>query len=470
MKKIFLGALLGIALLSTSAAAVDVTVDGVNVVFTDAQTVVKDGRTLVPLRAVAEAMDADVQWNEREKSVVFTKEASDVVYDGKTYDKVAFVSEMKIGSFGIRIKMLYNGNEVYSVKKEMDIRAQNIDGRVYVPARYVGYALGYETDWKDNTVCYQNIKTQNTWFTVDKSVKFPTVVSDKFSTRAYKGYGSVVVADGDYGTRKLVGTGVSYRNVYSYTDGAWDYSYGGNIVIDTDNFKVDLSEPEATAENIKSVYLDIAGTTSLVRTEDSDTMRSLWLSGDVGRYYCASLAYRYVPIDAESDEYQPMWGITANSMPVDCRGYVYQDESGESVQGYKSGSKVITPYVTYYDDNADKKCSTDALLLLHTLLEETGERIWQMMYDYYGCCGYQALTQTEYVSADFVTPPISEAVTALYGLSFKGYSKIDNGYYVLDLNDEVNGNNIRITYTGVRVKDYMSPTRLLSGYSFSVAF
>lgn len=470
MKKIFFGVLLGIALLSTSAAAVDVTVDGVNVVFSDAQTVVKDGRTLVPLRAVAEAMDADVKWNEREKAVVLTKEASDVVYDGKTYDKVSFISEMKIGSFGVRIKMLHDGNEVYNVKKEMDIRAQNIDGRVYVPARYVGYALGYETEWKDNTVCYQNIKTQNTWFTVDKSVKFPTVVSDKFSTtRAYKGYGSVVVADGDYGTRKLEGANEIGRNIYSYTDGAWDYSYGGNIVIDTDRLCVDLSDPEATVENIKSVYMDIAGSHSQAGTEDSDTMRTLWLSKDERMQNCAALAYRYVPIEAETDKYQPMWRITAASMPVDCRGYVYQDESGESVQGYKSGAKVITPYVTYYHDSADENCSTDALLLLHTLLEETGERIWQMMYDYYGCCGYQALTQTEYVSADFVTPPISEGVAALYGLSVKSLKQTDAGY-VLDLNDEVNGNNIRINYTGVHVKDYMSPTRLYSGYYFSVSF
>lgn len=185
MKKIIFAALLCMLIMAIPLSAADVTVDGVKVIFTDADTVIKDGRTLTPLRAVAEAMQADVQWNEGDKSIVLTKTVNDVSYGGTTYDDAVFVGEMQLGSFTVRIKMLHNGVEVYNVKKEMDIRAQAINGHTYVPARYLGYALGYETEWKDNTVCFRNIKTQNTWFTVDKSVKFPTVVSSRFPCRAY---------------------------------------------------------------------------------------------------------------------------------------------------------------------------------------------------------------------------------------------------------------------------------------------
>lgn len=459
MKKLlFFGVLLCMLIGTTSVQATDIAVDNVNVVFTDAYAVVKDGRTLAPLRAVAEAMGADVQWNAGDKSIVLTKEVYDAIYDGKTYDKAVFVSEMKLGSFAIRIKMLYNGDVVYDVKKEMDIRAQSINGRTYVPARYVGYALGYEIEWKNNTVCYRDVKMQNTEFTVDKSVKFPTIVSEKFPTRAYRGYGDVIVADGDYGTRKVIGTNKSNgRKIYYYVDGAWNYEIGGLVVIDTDKFDVDLSDPAATVENFESVYRDITNST-ITKIEDSDTMRWLCLMRDA-KSPSAKLGYRYIPIDVETDKYQPMWCIKPISMPVDYSHYVYKDDAGQNVEGFKS--KFLTD---------DRYCAADMLLMLHTLMEETGERIWQMMYDYYNCCGYQEKTQTEYVSADFVSPPIDESITSLYGLSFKSHSISGVGEYVLDLNDEVNGNNIRIAYDGVKVKTENSYSSRLSGYNFAVYF
>ncbi len=460
MKRTIFAMLICMIIMTTPSLAVDVTVDGVKVIFSDASTIVKDGRTLAPLRAVAEAMQADVQWNEGDKSIILSKEVSDVTYNGTTYDKAVFVGEMQLGSFIVRIKMLHDGNEVYNVKKEMDIRAQTIDGHTYVPARYVGYALGYETEWKDNTVCYQNIKTQNTWFTVDKSVKFPTVVSPAFPCRAYRGYGNVIVADADYGTRTLFKTDNIGRKYYSYSDDAWNYTFStGATVVDTDRFNVDLSDPFATQENFKTVYEDIAAPT-ITQVEDSMIRRTLKFSrDDITRGSTAALICYFQKTQLGADEYQAQWAISTYRMPIDCSHYTYQNASGENVSGYQS----------FYTAD-DWRGATDGLLILHTLLNETGERIWQMMYDYYNCTGYQAAAETEYVSADFKTPALDESIPSLYGLSYKSQGVNNLGEFELMLNNEVNGNPIKIVYKRVDVKPNENIPAFNISYGFTVYF
>ncbi len=401
------------------------------VVFTDANTVVKDGRTLTPLRAVAEAMQADVLWNDGDKSIVLTKKVSDVSYGGTTYDNAVFVGEMQLGSFTVRIKMLHNGAEVYNVKKETDIRAQAINGHTYVPARYLGYALGYETEWKDNTVCFQNTKLQNTWFTVDKSVKFPTVVSSRYPCRAYRGYGNVIVSDADYGTRTILQIDPIGKKYYTYSNDAWDYKhFSGSVIVDSDRFNVDLSDPIATLENFKSAYEDIASPLTVYVT-DGLTYRTLEFTRDITRDGALATLTSYYH-------------------------YLYQNSSGEYVKGFQSCFPVD-------DGNA----AMDALLILHTLLNETGERIWQMMSYYYSCSGYQTKTEAEYVSSDFKTPPIDESIPALYGLRYKSQGVNNLNEYELTLADEVNGKPIKIAYMPVNVNpgDVYDPR-----YRFSVYF
>lgn len=457
MKKIIFAALLCMLIMAIPLSAADVTVDGVKVIFTDADTVIKDGRTLTPLRAVAEAMQADVQWNEGDKSIVLTKTVNDVTYGGTNYDNAVFVGEMQLGSFTVRIKMLHNGAEVYNVKKEMDIRAQAINGHTYVPARYLGYALGYETEWKDNAVCFRNIKTQNTWFTVDKSVKFPTVVSSRFQCRAYLGYGSVIVADADYGTRTILQTDHIGKKHYTYSNDAWDYThFSGSVIVDSDRFNVDLSDPLATLENIKSAYEDIASPLTVYVT-DGYSYRTLEFTRDITRDGAlATLTSYYQKPKIGNDGHQAQWCISSRRMPIDCSHYLYQNSSGEYVKGFQS----IFPV-------DDGNAAMDALLLLHTLLNETGERIWQMMSDYYSCSGYQAKTEAEYVSSDFKTPPIDKSIPAFYGLRYKSQGVNNLHEYELTLADEVNGNPIKIAYMPVNVNpgDVYNPR-----YRFSVYF
>lgn len=90
--------------------------------------VVKNGRTLVPVRAIFESMGATVDWDGKTKTVI-----------GKTEDKI--------------IKLVI-GNKtalVNSKKVELDVPAKIINGSTMVPARFVAESLGAEVGWDNNT-------------------------------------------------------------------------------------------------------------------------------------------------------------------------------------------------------------------------------------------------------------------------------------------------------------------------------
>lgn len=84
----------------------------------------ESGRTQVPVRAISEALEKDVAWNEAEKTV----EIKD------SENKISFV----IGS----ADMLKNGSIV-----KMDTAACIVDGHTFIPLRFLGEALGCEVEY-----------------------------------------------------------------------------------------------------------------------------------------------------------------------------------------------------------------------------------------------------------------------------------------------------------------------------------
>ena len=95
---------------------------------TDQGAVIVDGRTLVPLRAIFEALGADVEWNDMTKSV----EAR------KRYKKI----NLQIGSKAIYINQ---------IKNEIDVSAMLVNSRTMVPARAVSEALDASVSWDGDT-------------------------------------------------------------------------------------------------------------------------------------------------------------------------------------------------------------------------------------------------------------------------------------------------------------------------------
>jgi hypothetical protein len=111
----------------TPPAGISVTLNGVQVQF-DQPPVIQDGRTLVPLRAIFEALGATVDWCGDTQTVTAVKDDITV--------------SLQIGSN----ELIRNGENI-----TLDVPAQLIGGRTVVPARAVAESFGADVEWDGNT-------------------------------------------------------------------------------------------------------------------------------------------------------------------------------------------------------------------------------------------------------------------------------------------------------------------------------
>jgi len=106
---------------------IKVLVNGTDVTF-DQPPIIENGRTLVPLRAIFEALGAEVDWNQSTQTVTAVK-------DGVTVS-------LKIGS-NILTK---NGENI-----TLDVPAQIVGSRTLVPVRAVAESFGAEVVWNQSS-------------------------------------------------------------------------------------------------------------------------------------------------------------------------------------------------------------------------------------------------------------------------------------------------------------------------------
>lgn len=90
----------------------------------DSQPVIQNGRTLVPLRAIFEALGADVQWDNATRTVTATK-------DGHTIQLTIDRTEVSVDG----------------AKKTLDVPATIQNSRTLVPLRFIGEAFGNQVDY-----------------------------------------------------------------------------------------------------------------------------------------------------------------------------------------------------------------------------------------------------------------------------------------------------------------------------------
>lgn len=95
---------------------------------TDVAPVIINGRTLVPLRAIFEALDATVEWNNDTRTVTAAKDDT--------------VISLAIGEDVMKV----NGADV-----KLDVQAQIVDGRTMIPVRAVSEALDCEVSWNNDS-------------------------------------------------------------------------------------------------------------------------------------------------------------------------------------------------------------------------------------------------------------------------------------------------------------------------------
>ncbi len=161
---------------------IKVKVGGEKVKF-DVQPQIMNGRTMVPLRAIFEALGASVEWNAETRTVTSTKGVTTI---SLTIDSPT---------------MLVNGNAV-----TLDSPACIVDSRTLVPVRAISEAFNLKVEWVDST---RTVK-----------VKVPVSVISEDS----EGYKYTYDENGN----RIYGTG---------PDGAWEkYTYdenGNKILVET---------------------------------------------------------------------------------------------------------------------------------------------------------------------------------------------------------------------------------------------
>ena len=116
-------------------APIKVVLDGVELVF-DVQPVIISDRTMVPMRAIFEALGADVYWDDT-NSIVTALKGPDAI-------------KAAIGDEFIHI----NNDSI-----KMDVAPVVIDSRTLVPARFISEALGCDVKWDElsNTVLITSV-------------------------------------------------------------------------------------------------------------------------------------------------------------------------------------------------------------------------------------------------------------------------------------------------------------------------
>ena len=134
MKKL-LSLLLALMLPASAAGAVNLYVD-MNLIETDTPPAIVDGRTLVPVRAIFEAIGATVDWDSAASTATGVRGDTTVIIQ-------------------INNTTAYTNGEV----RVLDVPAQLINNRTMVPAWFISEAMGCDVTWDGKTetaaVAYQ---------------------------------------------------------------------------------------------------------------------------------------------------------------------------------------------------------------------------------------------------------------------------------------------------------------------------
>jgi len=118
---------------------VKVTIDGVSVEF-DPLPVIKDGRTLVPFRSILVALGCTVEWDPEARIAVAIKDNLQIHMPVDSTTAILY-------DFDPAADTISNPQEM-----TMDVPAAIIEGRTYVPVRFVSETLGASVNWDGETI------------------------------------------------------------------------------------------------------------------------------------------------------------------------------------------------------------------------------------------------------------------------------------------------------------------------------
>ncbi len=93
----------------------------------DVPPVIKEGRTLIPVRAISEGFGAQVAWDEEISMIIITNENTTIVL--RIDDKIAEVNDQDV---------------------VLDVPAEIMNSRTVVPLRFIGESFGLDIEWDES--------------------------------------------------------------------------------------------------------------------------------------------------------------------------------------------------------------------------------------------------------------------------------------------------------------------------------
>jgi len=120
-----------------AAVNISVLIDGVKL-YTPQAPVMIQGRVMLPMRSIFEALDASVKWNQKTKTVTAVKDGTTVIL--KINSKTATINNKTVA---------------------LDVPAKNLKGNTMVPVRFVSEALGQKIGWNSKTKTVTVTTTNN---------------------------------------------------------------------------------------------------------------------------------------------------------------------------------------------------------------------------------------------------------------------------------------------------------------------
>lgn len=268
-----LAAVLAASAIGISAVAEDdvkVLVNGDAVVFEDQSPFVENGRTLVPMRAIFEALGATVEWDGETQTVI-------------SYDPLSAVSiVLQIGSN----KLFVNDKAV-----ELDVVAKIVNDRTMVPVRAIAEGMNSKVDWdqENHTVIITKdiepvegapLDEQNPWREFETLEDLNAAINSE---------AEVKYAVSDPSMPATVNAG-SYRYLDSEDMaeliGSWDVGSGADMVIRTAPGDKDISgiyggekqEEYTVGDTLVEIY------------KYEDTVYAIWACEDAGTVFSHSVA------------------------------------------------------------------------------------------------------------------------------------------------------------------------------------
>ncbi len=473
--RLIISLILIFSFMGVSSFAVNICINYEFVTYDDAFPFIEDNRTFIPVRVVAEHMGADVSWDNETQTVSITKSGDTMIYEGKEYPGSTVGAKFVIGQKSINISLTYNnGVQVFSVDKEMDVSARIIEGRTYIPARYLGYALGYDVKWNqaygkmdyiyiaEQTLDFEGSSdnAEKIRYEYDKE-KYPDIlVINNVQWPSRKGYNGIEIVDVTASRKE----GTKLINFFLYR-----FTHPIHIIeCDEPEYIVDNSNTRDENFRIYSkFYTDKT-------TEEVDVTESKYSN----YYFPAFLTNERCGGYNETYDGEGLY-----SMKYGWDGYDYIDTS-KRYYCYTNPFPTFDFSKTYFineiplyglgpwygsteNDILTRGSDKNALLFLNTFLGETGQRIWFMMFEYYQMIGYSYIAPNTELDKPIVLeggyhvpdgmPGLTTETVEKYGLTVVDNRRVSALKHLLTLKTDE-----QIIYIEYNLMDIMSPD---PGYS-----